>query len=39
MALYCSPEYHRLFIALREPDLEMIKANILTKIHDDYIHK
>ena len=23
-----------LFTALREPDLEMIKANILTKIHD-----
>ena len=34
MALYRSPEYHT-----KEPDLEMIKANILTKIHDDYIKK
>ena len=25
--------------ALREPDLELIKANILTKIRDDYINK
>ena len=23
----------------REPDLEMIKANVLTNIHDDYINK
>ena len=29
---------HLSTIALREPDLEMIKANILTKIHDDYIY-
>ena len=26
-------------IALRVPDLELIKANILTKIHYDYINK
>ena len=26
-------------IALTEPDLELIKANILTKIQDDYINK
>ena len=25
-------------IALRERDLEMIEANILTKIHDDFIN-
>ena len=30
---------HLSIIALREPDLEMIKANILTKIHNDYIYK
>ena len=30
---------HLCIISLREPDLEMIKANILTKIHDDYINK
>ena len=24
---------------LREPDLELIKANILTKIHNDYMNK
>ena len=30
---------HLSIIALREPDLELIKANILTKIHDDYINK
>ena len=34
MALYRSPEYHR----PRKPDLEIIKANILTKIHDEYIN-
>ena len=33
MALYLSPEYH----STSEPDLEMIKANILIKIHDHYI--
>ena len=26
-------------IALTEPDLELIKANILTQIHNDYINK
>ena len=26
-------------IALTEPDLEMIKGNILTEIHDHYINK
>ena len=31
MVLYA----HVNIIALREPELEMIKANILTKIHDD----
>ena len=30
---------HLSIIALIEPDLEMIKASILTKIHDDYINK
>ena len=30
---------HLSIIALREPDLELIKANILTKIHNDYIYK
>ena len=25
-------------IALKEPDLEIIKTNILTKIHDNYIN-
>ena len=30
---------HLSIIALREPDLELIKANILTKIHNDYINK
>ena len=25
-------------IALREPDLELIKANILSKFHNDYIN-
>ena len=34
-AVYHSLEYH---IALTEPDLEMIKANILTKVHDDHIN-
>ena len=29
---------HQSIIALREPDLEIIKANILVKIHDDYIN-
>ena len=24
---------------VKEPDLELIEANILTKIHDDYINK
>ena len=28
--------YH---ILIREPDLELIKANILAKIHNDYIDK
>ena len=35
MALYRSLS----IIALRKPDLEMIKENILTKIHDDHINK
>ena len=35
MALY----FHLSIIELREADPEMIKANILTKIHDDYINK
>ena len=30
---------HLTIIALREPDLELIKANILTKFHDKYINK
>ena len=30
---------HLSIIALREPDPLMTKANILTKIHDDYIYK
>ena len=30
---------HLSIIALREPDLELINANILIKIHDDYINK
>ena len=30
---------HLSIIAFREPDLELIKANILTKIHDDNINK
>ena len=30
---------HLNIIALTEPDLEMMKANTLTKIHDDYINK
>ena len=30
---------HLSVIALREPDLELIKANILTKIHNDFINK
>ena len=30
---------HLSIIAFREPDLEMIKENILTKIYDDYINK
>ena len=30
---------HLSITALREPDLELIKVNILTKIHDDYINK
>ena len=30
---------HLSITAFRKPDLEMIKANILTKIHDDYINK
>ena len=34
MALYRPPEYH----STKEPDLEIIKANILTEIHD-YINK
>ena len=33
----CNP--HLSIIALRESDLELIKANILTKVHDDYINK
>ena len=28
---------HLSIIAIREPDLELIKKNILTQIHDDYI--
>ena len=27
------------WVSLREPDLELIKAHILTKIHNDYINK
>ena len=34
IVLHCSSEY----IAFKELDLEMIKANILTKIHDYYIN-
>ena len=34
----CSCIAHLSIIVLREPDLEMIKANILTKIHYDYIN-
>ena len=30
---------HLSIIALREPDLELIKANILIKIQNDYINK
>ena len=30
---------HLSITAFREPDLELIKANILTKIHNDYINK
>ena len=30
---------HLSIIALGEPDLELIKADILTKIHNDYINK
>ena len=30
---------HLSTIALAEPDLEIIKANILTKIHDNCINK
>ena len=35
MALYHSGS----ILALNEPDLEMIKANILTRIHDNYNNK
>ena len=37
MALYRSA--HLGIITFREPDLEMMNANMLTKIHDDYINK
>ena len=30
---------HLSIVALRETHLEIIKTNILTKIHDDYINK
>ena len=30
---------HLSITAIREPDLELIKANILTKIRNDYINK
>ena len=35
MALYRSLS----IISLREPDLEMIKANILTRVRGDYVNK
>ena len=37
MAKYRPPEYNGTYNT--EPDLEMIKGNILTEIYDDYINK
>ena len=37
--LYQGLDAHLNIIALTEPVLEMIKGDILTEIHDDYINK